>query len=222
MDTDLLERAFALALEVHADGTLKGKDDVPYLAHLFGVATFVLERGGSDQQVAAALLHDAVEDGGGRRMLDRIRAEVGREVARLVEALSDSFVDTTAGEEKAPWLTRKARYLRRLVQEPREALLVSVADKLYNARAILADYRRHGDALFRRFSEQDPAAHLWYYRSLADVLNAQLREDGRAGPLAEELERTVDALAAEVRRAHPDIDERVRAFAVKAAAVPDA
>lgn len=218
VDRELIERAFHIALEVHGDATLKGKD-VPYLAHLLGVAALVLQHGGTDVQLAAALLHDTVEDGGGQRMLERLRTEVGSDVARLVEALSDSFVDVTAGEDKPPWLERKARYLRRLAGEPREALVVSVADKLYNARAILADYRALGDDLWKRFSKGDPAAQLWYYQSLADVLGARLREDPAVRPLADELRATVDALAADLRAVHPDIDERVRDFAVKALAV---
>jgi (p)ppGpp synthase/HD superfamily hydrolase len=220
VDIGLLERAFSVALAAHGDTERKGSG-VPYLAHLLAVAAMVVEHGGSDVQVAAALLHDAAEDGGGRAMLARIRAEVGSEVARLVEALSDSLVDTTAGEEKAPWLTRKARYVRRLAHEPREALLVCVADKLHNARALLDAYRAEGEQAFQRFNEPDPAGQLWYFQSLADVLAARLREEPAVRPLADELRSTVETLAAELRRAHPGIDDRARAFAVQAAAVPD-
>lgn len=219
MDRELIERAFHIALEVHGDATLKGKD-VPYLAHVLGVAALVLEHGGTDVQLAAALCHDTVEDGGGLRMLQRLRTEVRPDVARLVEALTDSFVDVTKGERKPPWLVRKARYVRRLANEPREALVVAVADKRYNAGTILADYRAVGEELWGRFNETDPAGQLWYYQSLADVLGARLREDP-ARPLADDLRAIVDALAAELRAVHTDIDERVRDFAVKAAAVPD-
>lgn len=221
MDVGLLERAFSVALAAHGGTDRKGSG-VPYLAHLLAVAAMVVEHGGSDVQVAAALLHDAAEDCGGRAMLGRIRAEVGGEVARLVEALSDSLVDTTAGEEKGPWLTRKARYVRRLAHEPREALLVGVADKLHNARALLDAYRAEGEQAFQRFNEPDPAGQLWYFQSVSDVLAARLRDDPVARRLADRLRDTVEELAAELRAARPNIDERVRAFAVKAAAVPDA
>jgi len=186
VDTGLLERAFHLALEAHAGRDRKGSG-VPYLAHLLGVASIVLEYGGDDLQVGAALLHDAVEDAGGRSMLVRIGNEVDERVADLVDALSDSFADTTAGEQKAPWLERKARYLRRLAAAPLEALCVAAADKLYNARSLVRDYRRQGERLWAAFNEPDPAGQLWYYRSAAALLRERLRGDPRLEELTEEL-----------------------------------
>lgn len=220
MEVGLLERAFSVALQAHGATSRKGSG-VPYLAHVLAVAAMVVEHGGSDVQVAAAFLHDAAEDCGGRAMLGRIRAEVSPEVARVVEALSDSLVDTTAGEQKAPWLTRKARFVRRLAREPREALLVGVADKLHNAQTLLAMYRAEGERVFERFNEPDPAGQLWYFQSVTDVLASRLRDDPNARGLVDRLRDTVEELAAELRAAYPNIDERVRAFAVKAAAVPN-
>jgi len=89
--------AWDLAVEVH-QGDLRKGTTIPYVSHLWSVAALVLEHGGHDTQVAAALLHDAVEDGGGRRMLEEIKG-LSSEVAYLVEHLSDSVVDTTRNEE---------------------------------------------------------------------------------------------------------------------------
>src|SRR5258705_10124753 len=134
--SDLVERARAMAVEVHRNALRKGTD-VPYFeGHVEPVAGYVRSAGGSEVQIAAAYLHDAAEDGGGTAMLTRIRRELGPDVARIVEHLSDSLVDTTAGDEKAPWAERKVGYLRSLPGKQTESLEVSAADKLHNAESI--------------------------------------------------------------------------------------
>ena len=110
--------AARFAAEQHHDDLRKGTD-IPYLSHLWSVAALVLEHGGDDDQVMAALLHDVVEDHGGAAMLVEIRAAFGDEVARLVEGLSDSVIDTTAGEAKVPWAARKEHYLAHLAEADR-------------------------------------------------------------------------------------------------------
>jgi (p)ppGpp synthase/HD superfamily hydrolase len=191
-DFDLVQRAAAYAAEAHRGDLRKGKT-VPYLSHLWAVAALVLEHGGDDEQVAAALLHDVVEDHGGLERLADLRAEFGDEVARLVKALSDSVVDTTAGEEKAPWSKRKGDYLAHLATTDDRVRLISACDKLDNARGLLADVRAEGPATFQRFNAKEPADQLWYYRSLADILTA----GDLPTRLADDLRRTVDALAQE-------------------------
>ena len=174
--------AFALALELHRDQARKG-GRVPYLAHLLGVAGLVLAHGGDEGEAIAALLHDAVEDQGGAPTLAAIRTRFGDRVAEIVDACSDS--DTVP---KPPWRARKEAYLARIAVEPASARLVSAADKLDNARAILTDYRQVGEALWDRFHGGRDGT-LWYYRALADAFLA-------AGPpvLAAELDRTVREL----------------------------
>jgi (p)ppGpp synthase/HD superfamily hydrolase len=204
----LVERARAMAVEVHRNALRKGTD-VPYFeGHLEPVASYVRSAGGSDVQIAAAYLHDAVEDGGGTAMLSRIRSELGEDVARIVEHLSDSVVDTTAGDAKAPWAERKVAYLSSLPGKPKESLEVSAADKLHNAESILADFRIQGDALWQRFSMKEPKFHLWYYGALAHILSDALGDH----PLAVRLADTVRALADEVRAVHPDLDAEVAAL----------
>ena len=153
----------AYAADAHRDDLRKGTD-IPYLSHLWSVAALVLEHGGDDTQVAAGLLHDVVEDHGGIEQLAEVRERFGDEVARLVEGLSDSVVDTTAGGEKPPWKARKTAYLADLAAADARAIqLVSACDKLHNARCILADLRVHGADLWERFTVTDPAEQLWYY-----------------------------------------------------------
>lgn len=182
MLTERFEEALQLAARLHARQQRKGTD-VPYVSHLLAVASLVLEDGGDEDQAIAALLHDAVEDQGGRPTLERIRERFGERVARIVDGCTDAET-----EPKAAWLARKERYVARLRHAPEEVRRVSAADKVHNARAILADLRRHGDSVWSRFSA-DRDGVLWYYRSLVSAFN----ETG-TGFLAEELERVVAEL----------------------------
>ncbi|HVA08174.1 MAG TPA: HD domain-containing protein [Acidimicrobiales bacterium] len=177
--TDRFDAAFALASDLHRTQRRKSTD-IPYLSHLMAVAGLVLENGGSEDEGIAALLHDAVEDQGGKATLDLIRLEFGDLVADLVMALSD-----TDEKPKPPWRERKERYLRHLEEAPVEVLRVSAADKLHNARAIVRDYLEFGEDLWNRFSAP-ASSQIWYYRSLADVFRRRL-----GGHLASDLSRTV-------------------------------
>jgi GTP pyrophosphokinase len=147
--------------------------DIPYMAHLVGVAALVMGEAGhagvTEDMVIAALLHDAAEDHGGQMRLDDIEHNFGAEVARMVEGLSDSLAEDSS--EKAPWLERKENYLKRLHKEPADVLLISAADKLYNARAILDDYRKIGPEVWRRF-KRGREDQLWYFRELLKVFKA--------------------------------------------------
>jgi (p)ppGpp synthase/HD superfamily hydrolase len=184
----MVERAFTRAARQFAGETRK-QTEVPYLSHLMSVAALVMEAGGDEVQVSAAFLHDSAEDKGGQAELERIDAEFGPEVASIVCDLSDSLVDTTAGETKEAWRLRKERYIDHLRDAPERSLLVSAADKLHNARCILADYRKEGGETWASFNETDPVQQLRYYRSLIDVFRERLDS-----PLTDELVRTVDEL----------------------------
>ena len=183
----LVERAFTKAARQFAGETRK-ETDIPYLSHLMSVAALVMEAGGDEVQVAAAFLHDSAEDKGGEAELGRIEAEFGAEVAAIVRDLSDSLVDTTAGQTKEAWGLRKQRYIEHLREAPERSLVVSAADKLHNARCILSDLRQHVD-VWNRFNENDPERQLGYYRSLAAVFHERLHS-----PLSDELNRTVAEL----------------------------
>jgi hypothetical protein len=185
-----LGQALAWADELHADQRRKGSD-VPYVAHLLAVAALVLEAGGSEDEAIAALLHDAAEDQGGRALLAEIEQRFGPRVASIVEACSDSL--EPRGAAKAPWRERKEAYLAHLARERDDgALLVSLADKLANAGAILRDLRDPavGDGVFDRFNGGREGT-LWYYRALADTF-ARLRPRWL---LTHELEHVVAELA---------------------------
>jgi (p)ppGpp synthase/HD superfamily hydrolase len=180
--------ALQFAYNLH-NGQMRKQTDTPYIAHLLGVTSLVLENGGDERQAIAALLHDAVEDAGGLATLEKIRQAFGEQVAEIVDGCTDSYQTP-----KPPWLERKKAYLKRLPETSPATHLVSLADKVHNSRAILYDLRREGDLVFARFTGGKPGT-LWYYRSLADFFTKNY-----PSPLSDELQRTVD----EIGRLAPD------------------
>jgi GTP pyrophosphokinase len=177
--------ALAYATAVHARQSRKGTS-VPYVSHVLAVCSLVLEDGGEEDEAIAALLHDAVEDGGGRPVLEEIRRRFGDRVAGIVWSCSDT--DETP---KPPWKERKTRYIAHVREAGPDARRVSCADKLHNARSILRDYRVLGERLWERFTASGDET-LWYYRELVEAF----RQPDRS-PLVAELERVVGELEAE-------------------------
>jgi len=176
------ERALAYAARLHAAQFRKGTKR-PYVAHLLGVTSIVLTHGGDKDEAIAALLHDAVEDQGGKPRLREIKRKFGPRVARIVAGCTDADAIP-----KPPWLQRKKAYLRHLRSADSSTRLVSAADKLYNAREVLNDYRAQGDRVWKRFTG-GKAGTLWYYREVMRILR---RKCPRA--LVSELQRVVREL----------------------------
>jgi len=189
MKSKRLQQAFTYASNLHANQKRKSKD-VPYISHLMGVAAIVLEQGGSENQAIGALLHDAVEDQGGRPTLEEIRKRFGDEVAEIVEGCTDA--DT---EPKLEWRERKEKYIAHLSGAGPSVWLVAAADKLYNARSSLEDYRDVGESLWDRFTGKKDGT-LWYYRTLAKTFR-----EIYPSPLTDELSRVVSELEKLVREA---------------------
>ncbi len=186
------DKAIAYALATHRLQYRK-ESNVPYTAHLLGVCAIALEFGATEDEAMAALLHDAVEDCGGRPRLEDIRERFGSPVADIVAACSDSF-ESDAGAEKRPWYDRKRAYIDELsdgAKTSESALLVSASDKLYNALAIMNDVGLHGDSVYARFKSRKSGT-LWYYRSLAEAYG---RRTGRHSPIAAQLGKVVHELA---------------------------
>jgi (p)ppGpp synthase/HD superfamily hydrolase len=155
-------RAIQFAAEKHSDQTRKAST-IPYIAHLMGVASLVLDAGGDEDLAIAALLHDVVEDCGGAPMLKEVRRRFGSRVAKVVDGCTDA--DTYP---KPPWRDRKEKYIRHLKNADADTRLVSAADKLNNVRSILSDYRAIGESVWSRFNGGREGT-LWYYRTLRDV-----------------------------------------------------
>ncbi|MGL5079852.1 MAG: HD domain-containing protein [Microcoleaceae cyanobacterium] len=174
--------ALNYAVQLHGNQERKGSG-VPYVAHLLGVASLALEYGATEDEAIAALLHDAIEDQGGLATRDEIFRRFGAEVTQIVEGCTDT--DTVP---KPPWRERKEAYIAHIATASEAVRLVSAADKLYNAIAILRDYRQVGEALWARFTAEKTGT-LWYYRSLVGAF-----QQAGSNPIVEELDRVVSEL----------------------------
>src|SRR6185503_7444058 len=151
------------AIQAHAQQARKG-GTIPYLAHLLAVAALVIEDGGSEDEAIAALLHDAGEDQGGEPRIQDITARFGPRVAGIVRECSD-----TLETPKPPREQRMRDYIAHLPNASPEAVRVSMADKIHNARSMAADYSIVGDALWQRFTLKSPEQNEEYYRGLSDA-----------------------------------------------------
>jgi (p)ppGpp synthase/HD superfamily hydrolase len=174
--------ALSYAVQLHAGQMRKGTH-IPYIAHLLAVAGIVIEQGAGEDEAIAALLHDAIEDQGGRATAAEIRRRYGETVEQIVWGCTDAEV-----VPKPPWRARKEAYLAHLPQATASVRLVSAADKLHNVRSIIADYRALGEGVWARFNGGRDGT-LWYYRELVTAFRAA---DG--SPLVDELDRAVSEL----------------------------
>lgn len=171
--------ALTYASELHANQKRKGSG-VPYVSHLLGVTSIVLDAGGNEDEAIAALLHDAIEDCGGATIRDNIRQRFGDKVAAIVDECTESDVTP-----KPPWRDRKQAYINSIPHLSSSGRLVGLADKIHNARSIVADYRQLGEAIWQRFKGGRDGT-LWYYQSVV----AAFRSHDNS-PLVEELARAV-------------------------------
>lgn len=160
------EQALLYAVRKHA-GQVRKHTDIPYICHLLAAAGLVMEFGGAETEVIAALLHDAAEDQGGTETLAEIRAQFGDAVADIVADCSDDMPEEES--KKRPWPERKTEHIAHLRDASRSVLLVSMADKIHNLRTILTDLEVLSvTEMWQRFNAT-PAESLWYYRSLLDI-----------------------------------------------------
>ncbi len=180
MLTERIAKALALAVEAH-DGQKRKGTNIPYVAHPMAVAAIALDYGATEEQAIAAMLHDVLEDGG-PDYAPVIRERFGEAVLAIVEGCTDGVPD--AQGIKADWQERKRHYLDHLETASSEIILVSGADKLHNARAIVSDLLSLGPEVFNRFTAKREGT-LWYYRQLAGIFSR------RSAPMAKELESTV-------------------------------
>jgi len=184
--TARFDDAFEFAHKIHGTQVRKGNSS-PYIGHLMGVASIVLDDGGSEDEAIGGLLHDAAEDHGGRQRLEDIRTRFGDAVARIVEDCTDSWETP-----KRPWADRKREYIEHARALPSASLRVAAADKVHNAYAILRDLRNVGDEVWSRFNA--PADDvIAYYEGLVRAM----RESG-GGRLVEELDRIVKGIQREM------------------------
>lgn len=165
LDTTLLDRATLFAVKAHAGVERRGKG-YPYIVHLFEAVEIVATMTKDQELLAAAILHDTVEDTD--VTVEQIQEEFGERVAYLVASDTDEM--PTDVSEEYSWHSRKQAAIDRLAHASRDAKIVALGDKLSNMRAIARDYAAQGDALWSLFHAKDPKEHAWHYRGLANAL----------------------------------------------------
>jgi GTP pyrophosphokinase len=180
--SERFDAALLFASSRHRNQCMK-KTEIPYMAHILGVAGITALYGGTEDEIIAALLHDVVED------TAATFEDVEREFGPAVRAIVEACTDTDMPENKPPWLERKRAHVKAMCSAPDPVRLVYAADKLQNARAMLKDYRVIGDCLWKRF-KGGKAGTLWYYRALIDVF----RDTSTSVELVNELTRTINDL----------------------------
>lgn len=161
-----MDRAIEFAVKAHADSERRGKG-FPYIIHPMEAAAIVATMTSDQELLAAAVLHDTVEDTS--VTVEQLRSLFGDRVAELVEAESDVFVEGLS--EEATWHDRKQAAIDRLAAAPYDAKMVALGDKLSNMRAIARDYEQQGDELWKIFHAKDRSDHEWHYRGLAASLS---------------------------------------------------
>ncbi len=165
LDTELLDRAIVFAVRAHAGTERRGKG-FPYIVHPLEAVEVVATMTPDQELLAAAALHDVVEDTD--VTLEQIRDEFGDRIAALVTAETDE--PHPEGHDVGNWRKRKQAAIDRLASAPLDAKMVALGDKLSNMRAIARDYAVQGDELWNRFRSKDRKDHEWHYRGLADSL----------------------------------------------------
>ena len=165
---DLFEKAVAFAVEAHRGQNRKGKDK-PYILHPLEVAAIVSTYSNDPEVLAAAVLHDTVEDTG--KTIEDIRSEFGSRVAYLVAGESENKREEQPAE--STWKIRKSETVKHLEKADRDTKLICLGDKLANIREMATDYAAIGDKLWERFNQSDPAMHGWYYGAVLEVLEKE-------------------------------------------------
>lgn len=163
----LVSDAMLFAAKAH-DGMLRKGTNIPYIVHPAEVAAIAATMTEDAEVLAAALLHDVMEDCGVTQA--ELAGRFGSRVAQLVR----SETQERCGDPCETWLARKQGAVERLKKADTEAKIIALSDKLSNMRAIHRDYDRDGERLFFRFHQHDKALHAWYYRSLAALLEGEL------------------------------------------------
>ncbi len=165
LNTDLLDRALVFAIQAHAGTERRGKG-FPYIVHPLEAVEIVSTITPDQELLAAAALHDTVEDTSVTEA--RIREAFGDRIADLVASESDVFPEGQSEEES--WRGRKQAAIDRLARASHDAKVVALGDKLSNMRAIARDYALRGDELWNIFHVKDKASHAWHYRGLLEAL----------------------------------------------------
>ena len=162
---ELVSRAILLATEAH-DGMRRKKSECPYILHPLEAAVIVSSMSEDQELIAAAVLHDVVEDAG--IPMDEIESRFGKRVRMLVECETEDKREDLPARDT--WRIRKEESLQKLKEANDPAVMMLwIGDKLANIRSIYRDWREEGDAMWQRFNQSDPKIQAWYYHTIAEL-----------------------------------------------------
>jgi myo-inositol-1(or 4)-monophosphatase len=165
LNTELLDRAIVFAVQAHAGTERRGKG-YPYIIHPLEAMEIVATMTTDQELLAAAVLHDTVEDTD--VTVEQIRAEFGERIASLVADETEERLEGVSEEES--WFDRKQAAIAHLATASHDAKIVALGDKLSNMRAIARDYVVQKNSLWNLFHVKDRKYHEWHYRSLVAAL----------------------------------------------------
>ena len=165
---ELVSEAIAFAVKAH-DGMRRKKSEAPYILHPMEAAVIVGTMTNDQHLIAAAALHDVVEDAD--ITIDEVEEKFGKRVRELVESeTEDKRADLPPADT---WRIRKEESLAVLKNTTDEAvLMVWLGDKLANMRSIYRDFKVEGNAMWQRFNQKDVSEQAWYYRSIVHLTKA--------------------------------------------------
>ena len=160
---ELVSEAMAFAVQAH-DGMRRKKSTVPYILHPMEAAVIAGTMTDDQHVIAAAVLHDVVEDAG--VTMEEIEERFGRRVRELVASETENKRSDLPAADT--WRIRKEETLA-VLRETQDmgVLIMWLGDKLSNMRAIYRDLKVEGDAMWQKFHQKDSRAHGWYYKSIA-------------------------------------------------------
>lgn len=169
-----IERAEERARELHRGQYRKAEEETPYIVHPLGVAEIIFEYTDDEDVIAAALLHDTVEDCD--YTFSKMQEEFNSKIVEIVRDVSEdkTLKEKQGGEES--WRERKEKYLQHLRNNAsKEALLVAAGDKIHNLESMIREYERMGEKLWSDLNS-DPQQNLWYYGEMIDILEENFDE----------------------------------------------
>ena len=185
----IVEKAIQFAVNAHEGARRKGTN-VPYILHPLEVAAICGQLTKDEDVIAAAVLHDVIEDTSFTE--DDLRKQFGDRITDYVMGNSENKRRELPARET--WLIRKQETLAHLNSASVEIKTIAFSDKLSNLRSTVIDYTNMGESLWDRFQQKDPEMHLWYYAGVFDA--CQELEDS---PLYLEYDRYLRLLGAMIR-----------------------
>jgi (p)ppGpp synthase/HD superfamily hydrolase len=174
--TERLQKAIDTAALLHKDHVRIGKDNTPYITHLFAVAMIIHQYGGDEDMVIAGLMHDSVEDIA-EYTIEKLRLGFGDTVAMLVESLTEPRLVDTELSDKDKWLFYKKSYLNQLKEADSRSLIISAADKIHNMQSILQGYGEQDQNLLRKFTDKHLYGQIWFCGEVGKIVEGKIPDD---------------------------------------------